>query len=222
MELASKRPINSDDALQRLVIGNQQFSSGSLKHPRQTAQTRMEVASGQRPFAAILGCSDARIPPEIIFDQGLGDLYVIRVAGNVVDALVLGGLEYAVEDLGVPLIVVLGHDRCGAIATAVQMMGFSPRASAPGAWTWQHGWQPVRTLPVGHLSNLAISIKPAVDRAYQKEGNLVDNAINANISYVVDELKASQPILMRYVKERGLRIVGARYNLTSGVVNFVG
>ena len=222
MELASKQPINSYDALQRLVIGNQQFSSGYLKHPRQTAQARMEVASGQRPFAAILGCSDARIPPEIIFDQGLGDLYVIRVAGNVVDDLVLGGLEYAVEDLGVPLIVVLGHDQCGAVATTVQMMGFGAKVSTPGAWTWQHGWQPVRTLPVGHLSSLAVSIKPAVDRVYQMEGNLVDNAINANISYVVEQLKSSQPILARHVKEGGLRTVGARYNLTSGVVNFVG
>ena len=220
MEITTKHSMNFDEALQRLALGNRQYSSGHLTHPRQSAQARLDAASGQHPFAAILGCADTRVPPEIIFDQGLGDLYVIRVAGNVVDNFVLGSLEYAVDDLGVQLIVVLGHDQCGAVATAVQQLGYGARISTPSIWTWQHGWQTVKAIPIGHLSNVVVSIKPAVDKAYQRPGNLVDNAIDANISYVVEQLKSSQPILTERVKESRLKIIGARYNLKSGIVTF--
>jgi carbonic anhydrase len=134
--------LTGDQALQELMNGNKRYVAAELAHPNQTAARRAEVAKGQDPFAIIVGCSDSRVPPEIIFDQGLGDLFVTRVAGNIVDDVVLGSIEYAAEHLGVPLIVVLGHKRCGAV-----------EAAAKG------GDAPV------HIRSLVEAIKPAIKKA---------------------------------------------------------
>ncbi len=218
--MAIHKPTHADEALQNLTSGNRRFSAGEASHPRQTPQRRMEVIAEQRPFAAILGCSDSRLAPEIIFDQGLGDLFVVRVAGNFADSIVLGSLELAVVDLGVRLIVVLGHDQCGAVTKAIQLLGFGASAPATSVWTWQHGYQPVQAAPIGHLGYLAMSLKPAVDIASSNAGNFVDNAINANVDRVVELVKTSGPVLAEYVKALGLQVVGARYNHKSGAVSF--
>ncbi|MDD2837205.1 MAG: carbonic anhydrase, partial [Methanothrix sp.] len=107
--------ISSEQALQMLMEGNARFVSGNVIHPDQTADRRSELVSGQHPFAIVVGCSDSRVPPEVVFDQGLGDIFVIRTAGQVMDKVTLASIEYAVEHLNVPLILVLGHDSCGAV-----------------------------------------------------------------------------------------------------------
>jgi carbonic anhydrase len=209
---------NAEDALKRLMAGNRAFSAGQASRPRQAQQRRLDVAVGQTPFAAILGCSDSRVPPELVFDQGLGDLYVVRVAGNIADRLAIASLELAVEDLGVRLILVLGHDACAAVTRTIELLGLSAQQPQTGMWTWQHDWGSGPARPVGHLSELAAAIKPSVDEAHHRGRDRVDAAIDANIRRVVEQLKTSQPILASRVANAGLRVVGARYHLASGVV----
>lgn len=186
---------DSARGLSDLLDGNRRYASGAGLHPHQSAYRRAEILGGQQPFAAILTCSDSRVPPEIIFDCGLGDLFVIRVAGNVVDDVVLGSVEYAAKHLGVGLVMVLGHSRCGAVTAAVQ------------------GGQ-----PHGHIGSLTERIQPAVERAKAWGGDVVDAAITANVELAVTELCASQPILAQLVTEGNLLIVGARYELETGLV----
>jgi carbonic anhydrase len=182
-----------------LKEGNRRFAQGRMIHEHQNMERLVEVAQGQHPIAIIVGCSDSRVTPEIIFDQGLGDLFVVRVAGNVVDDQALGSIEYAVEHLHVGLVVVLGHDRCGAVAAAVS------GADAPG-----------------HIQSIVEAIHPAVDIAKTEPGDLLDNAINENVRRVVEQLRTAQPILGEEVGAGHLRVVGARYLLDSGVVRFFG
>jgi len=208
------------DAVQRLVAGNQRFSVGQASHPRQNPHTRTEVAQGQRPFAAILGCSDSRVAPELVFDEGLGDLFVVRVAGHVVGRAVLASLEMAVENLGIRLIVVLGHDACAAVASAVKMFGLGAGGRVHHSWIWDPGLDATSAMPAGHVGELAGAIKPALDEAHVRGGDMLDDAINANIERTVEQLRTSLPILSQYVVRHGLRIVGARYNLLSGLVTF--
>jgi carbonic anhydrase len=193
---------NGDEALQKLMNANKLYVAGKSRHPHQTLERRVEVAKGQNPFAVILGCSDSRVPPEILFDQGLGDLFIIRVAGNVVDNAVQGSIEYAVEELGAPLIMVLGHEKCGAVKAAVDVV--------------EKGGQ----LP-GKIETIVNTIKPAVERVKGKPGNLLENAINANVLMVVDKLKASEPVIAKFVEESKLKVVGAHYELNSGAVKIV-
>ena len=186
-----------EEALRRLVEGNNRYTIGLPLHLNQDSARRIEVAREQHPFAAILGCSDSRVPPEVVFDQGLGDLFVVRTGGNVVDDLVLGSLEYAIEHLGVRLIVVLGHQSCLAIKSAIQS------ASAPG-----------------HIDRLVKLIRPAVEKVLNKPGDLYENAIQSQIGIIVELLKDCQPILARLVKENKMQIVGAHYELITGKVKF--
>jgi carbonic anhydrase len=194
--------ISGDEALQRLIDGNKLYVAGRPRHPHQTEERRFEVASGQKPIAVVLGCSDSRVPPEVIFDQGLGDLFVVRVAGNIVDSAVQGSIEYAVAELGVPLIVVLGHQRCGAVKATVEVV--------------EKGGQ----LP-GQIEAIADKIKPAVKSVRDLPGDILSNSIKANVEMVVGQLKNSQPILAGSVKEDRLKVVGAIYELDSGIVNFI-
>lgn len=152
------------------------------------------VATGQHPFAVILGCADSRVPPEIIFDQGLGDLFVIRVAGNIVDDAILGSIEYAVEELGASLVLVLGHEKCGAVSATIK-----------------------HAEVLGHISTLLDAIQPAVDAVRAEPGNLLDNAVRANIKLVVEQLQSSFPVA-ELVKSDRLKIVGAQYKLDCGTV----
>lgn len=190
--------IPANEALQRLMDGNGRYVSAKLAHPNQTEQCRMEVAKGQRPFVIILGCSDSRVPPEILFDQGIGDLFVIRLAGNIVDDAAIGSIEYAADHLGVRLVMVLGHTKCGAVSAAVQ-----------GGETH------------GHISKLVEIIRPAVEEAKGQQGDLLDNAVVSNVKLVAGKLETSQPILAELVKKGNLKIIGARYNLDSGKVDIV-
>ena len=192
--------ITPELALQQLMEGNLRYAQGNASHPHQSPERRAELISGQQPFAVILGCSDSRIPPELIFDQGLGDVFVIRTAGEVVDNASLASIEYAVEHLDVPLVVVLGHDSCGAVTAAVQ-----------GGET------------EGHLGSLMDFIRPAVEQAREAgEGSdLLNGSIDNNVFNIVEALKSSQPVLSEKVEAGELMILGARYRLDSGLVEIL-
>ncbi|MFA5803086.1 MAG: carbonic anhydrase [Melioribacteraceae bacterium] len=187
--------VHSQSALQKLADGNKRFAESKAEHINQSAERRTEVAKGQKPFAVIVTCSDSRVPPEIIFDQGLGDLFVIRTAGNIVDDIGLGSIEYAVEHLGVRLIMVLGHEKCGAVDAAVK----GGHAE-------------------GHIQKLIDEIIPAVEKAKNIKGDLLDNSVKTNVLRIVDQLNSSEPILKEFVHEKKLTVVGARYDLDDSVV----
>jgi carbonic anhydrase len=187
------------DALEMLSKGNQRYVSGHLQHPHQSPDRRTELANTQVPSAVIIGCSDSRTSPELVFDQGLGDLFVIRVAGNVVDDHALGSVEYAAEHLGTKLIVVLGHERCGAVKAA--------RESA-SAKSESHD----------HIASLVASIRPAVDATV---GADADATCRANVHNVEQALRTSEPVLKAMVDAGRVRVVGAYYDLDTGVVTFL-
>ena len=189
---------NVRQSLKKLLDGNRRCATCKQQNPRQDAKRRKEVTKGQKPFAVIVGCSDSRIPPELIFDQGLGDLFVVRLAGNIVDALALGSIEYAVEHLGTKLVVVLGHGKCGAVTAAAQS------ADAPG-----------------HVSAIVKAIQPAIKKVQKKPGDLVDNPIRANTTLVVGKIKTSKPILAEMVEKGEIEVIGAYYNIETGAVEIL-
>ncbi len=191
--------LTPNQALTQLLRGNERFVAGWPDRPNQSARRRREVSeSGQQPFAIILSCSDSRVPPEIIFDQGLGDLFVIRVAGNVLDDIILGTIEYAVEHIHVPLIMVLGHDKCGAVTAAV------------------HGVE-VRN----RIQALAEALRPAIETARTQEGDVISNAIDVNVQQAVTALCTSEPVLAQARTAGHVLIVGGRYNLDTGEVKII-
>lgn len=186
------------DALKMLRDGNARFTSEKLTRPNQTAARRTEVAKGQYPFAVVLTCSDSRVPPEMIFDTGLGDLFVVRVAGNTADDTAIGSIEYAVEHLGATLVVVLGHDKCGAVKAAIDVT--EADITAPG-----------------HLPAVVGPIVPAVKQTKDQPGDKLENGVRANVANVVEQLKMSHPVLAERVASGKLQIIGGRYDLSSGV-----
>lgn len=190
--------VTSDQAVQMLIEGNRRYTSGNLSHPHQSASRRAEVLGGQNPFAIVLSCADSRVPVEVLFDQGIGDLFVIRNAGNILDDVVLGSMEYAVEHLGTPLVVVLGHTFCGAVTAAVQ------GGEVPG-----------------HIGSIVEIIQPAVDEAKKANGDTVMNAILANVRLVVTALKNNEPILAEAVKHNHVQVVGCIYDLETGEAKFL-
>ena len=195
---AEKTTVTADQAEKMLKDGNQRFVKDKVKHPRRGEMRIKEVAKGQNPFAVIVGCSDSRVPLEVIFDQGMGDLFIVRLAGNIVDKAALASVEFAVGSLGVPLVVVLGHQRCGAVAAALQ------GGKVPG-----------------HLSTLVKAIQPAVDETKGKPGDPLDNAVRANVKVMVDKLRTSEPILAPAIKAGKVKVIGAYYDLDTGVVSFM-
>jgi len=186
------------DALARLKAGNQRFIAGKLQHPHQNPKRRAELVTGQRPFAIVLGCADSRTSPEVLFDQGLGDLFVVRVAGNILDDHVLGSIEYAVEHLGAQLIVVLGHQHCGAVQAAKETL--DSKAEVPA-----------------HLNSLVTAIQPAVEAT---RGADLEATIKANIENVVQSLRSSEPVLKKEVEAGAITVLGAYYDLGTGAVAF--
>src|SRR5882672_854398 len=171
------RAVAADDVLRRLLEGNARFVRGQLKNPRRRPEDFRELAEGQNPVAAIVGCADSRVPPELLFDQGVGDLFVVRVAGNIVGgagATVKGSIEYAVAELNVPVVLVLGHSNCGAVKAAVKHL--DAHDALPGA--------------INELVNL---IKPAVAKG--GGGDRLERAIKANVALGVGRLKVLEPIL---------------------------
>ncbi len=197
---AGASAISPAEALSRLMAGNQRFQHDTTHQPLLHAKRREELAGGQAPFAVILSCSDSRVPPELIFDQGLGGLFVVRIAGNTVTRAGLESIDYAVEHLGTNLIMVLGHDSCGAVKGAVGECGSKPAAQLPEIFG---------------------NICPAVARARkQRAANLDSHAIDLNVDEQVNILKRS-PLFNQRVSDGSLKIVGARYKLRSGKVELL-
>lgn len=189
----------ANQVLESLLVGNHRYVSAARFVPDETLARRQELVAGQHPRAAILGCADSRVPPEIIFDQGLGSLFVVRVAGNFAgpetDSTVVGSLQYAVAHLHVPLLLVLGHSGCGAVAAAVQ------GSAEPG-----------------RLGALVAALQPAVEQARGEPGPLLENAVAANVRLVVESLRTTVPVFATAVAAGQLAIVGAVYDLASGKV----
>ncbi|MEU4353429.1 carbonic anhydrase [Streptomyces virginiae] len=191
---AGSRPTTPETALRELVAGNGRWRTYHERHPDQTRTVRRTLVAGQHPFAVVLGCVDSRVPPELVFDQGLGDLLTVRSAGEVLDEAVLGSVAYGVLELRIPLIVILGHQSCGAVAAAV-------RAAEGGP-----------PLP-GHMQYLVDQIRPAIDRGLRGAAR-IDAAITANVRLVRERL-AAEPEMAARVAAGALAVVGARYELTS-------
>jgi carbonic anhydrase len=200
--------LSAKDALSRLREGNGRFASNLLSVDSLLSYTRRaELSAGQQPFAIILGCSDSRVPAEIVFDQGIGDLFVIRVAGNVVAPSQIGSVEFAAARFGTRLVVVLGHSRCGAIQATVETL---EGTAGPGSRS---------------LRSIVNFIRPSVEDlmtgalASDHEA-LVNAACRANVLASVKRLRRGSPLIEQLVAEEGLRVVGAEYDLESGRVDF--
>jgi carbonic anhydrase len=187
------------DAVSKLKEGNGRYTSGNLQHPGQTTERRAELTKDQHPFAVILSCSDSRVPPEIVFDQGLGDLFVVRVAGNVIDDHGLGSIEYAVDHLGARLIVVLGHQSCGAVKAAKETIAAKSKAS-------------------GHIQSLVTAIRPVVEATAKDD---LDTTVKANVKHVVQALRSSTPILKAKVDSGEVQVIGGYYSLDTGAVSLL-
>jgi carbonic anhydrase len=200
--------ISAQEALERLQEGNRRFVSGVTSNAILSNQTRRNaLASGQEPFAIILGCSDSRVPAEIVFDQGLGDLFVIRVAGNIVAASQVGSVEFAAARFGTRLVVVLGHSQCGAVlATLEELQRATENQSR-------------------NLQSIVNRIRPSVEALLEREtwpdpDDLVRHAVRANIIASVNHLRHGSEVLEQLIQSNGLLVVGAEYSLETGVVDF--
>jgi carbonic anhydrase len=197
-------PPDPDAVLAKLLDGNKRFMSGQTSLlTRRRPQDFAELAEGQAPSAVVVACADSRVAPELIFDQGVGDLFVVRVAGNVVTGagpVVKGSIEYAVAELGCRLIVVIGHSRCGAVKAAIAHIDAND--SLPGS-----------------IGGLVEVIKPAVRDAAGKPGDKLDNVIRSNVRKCVETIKGLDPILSEAARSGGLKVVGAVYELRTGKVD---
>src|SRR5262249_1739817 len=215
--------VSPAEAMSRLKEGNSRFTAGNSQHPHESAGERKYMAANspenagmislgmtseqaakrliksQHPFAIILSCSDSRVPPEIVFDEGLGDLFVVRVAGNIIDDHALGSIEDGADILGAGLIVVLGHQSCGAVDSAMKII--AAKGKAPG-----------------HIQSLVKAIKPVVDST--PKGDL-ETTTKANAKHVVDALRSSTPILKARVDSGDIQVIGGYYTLDTGAVTFL-
>ncbi|RKN41117.1 carbonic anhydrase [Micromonospora endolithica] len=195
-------PISPQQALAELQAGNRRFVTGAPRHPNQDAGHRAAVADGQHPFAVVVGCSDSRLAAEIIFDRGLGDLFVVRTAGHTLGAEVLGSVEYAVTVLRTPLVVVLGHDSCGAVQAA-------RTAAATG------------TAPGGHLRAVVDGVLPSLRRAEAAGVVDIDGIVDIHIAQTVEAMLGSSAALAAEVDAGRCAVVGMSYRLTAGEVRTV-
>ncbi|MDD4857623.1 MAG: carbonic anhydrase [Candidatus Krumholzibacteria bacterium] len=193
--MKSELPDLALKALEALIDGNERFKAGASTQARQDPARRSEVAEGQHPRAAIVGCSDSRVAPEIVFDQGLGDVFVVRTAGNLVDQLGVESLEYAAAHLGVPLIVVMGHSRCGAVEAAAR--GTHGRPSA-----------------------IQSALAPSLEAAKGRTRNRLDAAARENARMIAAALESREGVLKGLVDEGSLHILGAFYDIERGTVEF--
>jgi carbonic anhydrase len=214
------------EAISKLKEGNGRYTIGNQQHPHESSEERSymatnsyentgmtflgmsaaqalrrraELTKSQHPFAIVVSCSDSRVPPELVFDQGLGDLFVLRVAGNVINDESLGSIEYAVDHLAVRLVMVLGHQSCGAVKAARETI--AAKGKAPG-----------------HIESLVTAIKPAVEATAKDD---LDATIKANVKHVVEALRSSTPILKSKVDSGGVQVIGGYYSLDSGAVTFL-
>ena len=191
------KTVGPEEALKRLTDGNRRFATSESYHQAVGEETRRRLARGQRPFAIVLTCADSRVPPTQIFDHGIGEVFNIRIAGNVPSEAVIGSIEFAVEQLGSQLVVVMGHEQCGAVQAAIE----GERA--------------------GHLYSITDLIQPAVARARALEGDLLENSIKVHATMVAENLRHQGPILSRAIQDGRLRVLPAIYRFNSGLVEFL-
>ena len=191
--------VSADAVIAELKAGNDHHVAKQYRRPNQTAARQRELASGQHPHASILACADSRVPPELVFDQGFGDLFDVRVAGNVASDPEIASLEYGAEHLGIPLIVVLGHQKCGAVSATID----------------------ARETPAGHLPSLVDLIRPAVTAAGSMPGDRLANAVRINVQNTVQRLRTSKPILEGLCAKGQVKVVGAVYSLDTGKVDWL-
>lgn len=196
--------ISADEALQRLQQGNETFRSGKGFHLETETLLKLNSQKEQNPFAIILGCSDSRVPAEIVFGQGIGDLFVIRVAGNIVAPSQIASIEFAAENFGTRLVVVLGHSRCGAVQATLEQLVKPIENRSP------------------HLYSIVDRIRPAVENLLQSGSveDLMTRAVRSNIEASVNNLRLGSDILKDLISEKSLMIVGAEYCLDTGLVDF--
>lgn len=190
--------VSADDALKLLLEGNKRFIKGNMAHPHQVVLRRSEILHGQRPFAVVIGCSDSRVPPEVLFDQGLGDIFVIRVAGTTVGNVCIGSLEFALEHLDVNLVMVMGHQYCGLIKTA-----------AAGDDVHHH------------LGSLVKTASVAVENTRDMPGDPLENATKENVRLLIERLETNSPTIDKYIKNGKVKIVGCYYTLDTGQVDII-
>ncbi|MEO8085038.1 MAG: carbonic anhydrase [Ardenticatenales bacterium] len=201
--------LSAHEALSRLRDGNRRFASGDQQASLASDAQRRALATGQAPFAVILGCSDSRVPAEIVFGQGVGDLFVIRVAGNIVAPSLIGSVEFAAEQFGTRLVVVLGHTQCGAVLATLEQLRRPVADQSPNMHSIVHRIQPA----VEALLDTDLRDRP---------DDLVRHAVRANIGASVNQLRHGSEILERLIERDGLVVVGAEYSLETGVVEFLG
>lgn len=194
------------EALERLRAGNRRFIEGVRSRDETTSPARRaDLVEGQSPFAVILGCSDSRVPAELVFDQGIGDLFVVRVAGNIVTPPLLGSVEFAIEQLGARLVVVLGHARCGAVGATLDAIRAGARPASPNL--------------AALVEHIRPGVEPVLDDAPDDRETLVARAVRANVRASVEQLRTGSAVLRRFVDD-GLIISGAEYSLETGEVQF--
>lgn len=189
----------ADDPLGKLMDGNKRFVSGNLSQKDLGEARRKELAGGQHPFAIVVTCSDSRVSPEIVFDEGLGDIFVVRVAGNVLDPVALGSIEYAAEHLHAPLLILLGHEKCGAVSAAMDEKGE----------------------PEGNIGAIIKKILPAVKKAKAKGGSkdeILNAAIRENVSLSYKTIREKSPVLKHLIDKGELKVTAGVYRLASGEV----
>ncbi|MCW6008741.1 carbonic anhydrase [Micromonospora sp. CPCC 205371] len=199
---AEPTPKTPAAAINRLLAGNHRFVTGHSRHPHQSLQRLHELAAGQHPFVITLGCADSRVAPEVLFDQGLGDIFDNRVAGNIVDDLLFGSIEYAVEHFAPPLLLVLGHERCGAVSATVEAI--ESGGTAPG-----------------HVGTIVEALRPIVTPVLEQAGDKVENSVVANVKAQARALVDGSDIVREKVEAGEMAVVGARYDLDTGRVTLV-
>ncbi len=197
-----KTRLTSEEALRAVREGNERFAADAPFRPDIGTSRRTETARGQGPFASVVSCADSRVAPELVFSRGIGELFVVRTAGNVADAVALGSIEYSVAVLGSPLLVVMGH-ACGAVAAAVEMA--EKNATFPGS-----------------IGEVARPIVPAVQAVRGRQGDTLGNAIRENATMVAQGMVARSPVLGDAVRKGKLKVIAAYYGLADGKVEFLG
>jgi carbonic anhydrase len=196
---ASSTAMSADAALSRLLSGNARYRQDAAIHCNRNYDRRAEVAAAQAPFAIVLGCADSRVPPEVVFDQRLGDLFVVRLAGNVADDNAVGSIEYAVEHFHPALVMVLGHEKCGAVSATLDALKTG-------------------TVVDGFIGTIVTAISPAVKRSRSERGDALRNAVAANVADVVKRLRTVSAVVANAERNGALRVVGASYDLANGHV----
>lgn len=196
---AAKNNFSANEALAKLKAGNANFVNMKLVHPNTNIIKRESLINGQHPFAVVVGCSDSRVPVEMIFDQGLGDIFVVRNAGNIVDNNVLGSVEYAVKHLNVKIVVVMGHQFCGAVGSAMSTAVDSSE----------------------YIENIKKEIKPAIDKCQLDEKLTYENAIKTNARIMASKISTLDSTFTDYMKKNNVLVIPAYYNLDTGKVDFL-